>query len=160
MTFYSPRPLRETRNFLKKFSFLCYILSANCLVFGKICYISILDKEKNITRISRLRNFVSSFAKIEKPFCIYDAEGRISAVPPSFVSEQINMFEHLMSVNGDEAELLTYLVCCQMFCCSVQKLPSITRDYKTPFSQGRFSLGSLVMYSSFSLPLSIYHCIK
>jgi len=69
--------------------------------------------------------------------------------------------EHLMSVNGDEAEWLIYLdetlsrVHLQMFSHSVQKLPSISRSSKCLSANGHFSLGSLVMYSSFSLPLSI-----
>ena len=38
---------------------------------------------------------------------------------------------------------------------SVQKLPSISQSSKCLSANGHFSLGSLVMYSSFSLPLSI-----
>ena len=64
------------------------------------------------------------------------------------------MCEHLMSYNGDESELLTdcYI---KSFSNSVQKLPSISRSSKHLSANGHFSLGSLVMYSSFSLPLSI-----
>ena len=57
------------------------------------------------------------------------------------------MFEHLMSVNGDDAESSTFI-----FNDSVQKLPSIIRTLKHLSAGGCFSLVSLVMYSSFSLP--------
>ena len=72
-------------------------------------------------------------------------------------------YEHLMSVNGDEAESFTLGLCnyaLSRFNHSVQKLPSITGSSKHLSANGRSSLGSLVMYSSFSLPLSIYYCIK
>ena len=54
-----------------------------------------------------------------------------------------------MSVNGDEAESSTV-----MFNDSVQKLPSIIQSLKHLSAGERSSLVSLVMYSSFSLPLS------
>ena len=61
-----------------------------------------------------------------------------------------------MSINGDESESLTAAFLERnWFSNSVQKLPSISRSSKHLSAGGRFSLGSLVMYSSFSLPFTI-----
>ena len=93
----------------------------------------------------------------EKPLAGNSSKGRIIAVPPLFECIKHPSLQapiRALSVNGDEAESLNYLIS-QTFCDSVQKLPSITFSSKHLSAHGRFSLGSLVMYSSFSLPLSI-----
>ena len=95
------------------------------------------------------------------PSYVIDVEGRISAVPPSFASAQFSCANTSCPLTGTKRNhLLAIVESPQPFTNSVQKLPSISRSSSRLSAGGRLSLGSLVMYSSFSLPLSIYHCIK
>ena len=94
------------------------------------------------------------FSKTKALLCI-STEGRISAVPPSFASEHTYYSNASCPLTGTNRNHLLLHSQNATFGDSVQKLPSISRSSKRLSAGGRFSLGSLVMYSSFSLPLSL-----